>query len=193
MRPLFLLIFQIVTATVAHAQTPADEGERNLGRGTFLQKWKKLNRAEKILAVMDPLVAYQVAKVAIQARDRAAQLYPHSIENGPGDAFRHAYWNALMKRRVGPLWAKAWADAHETAPAADTPIKVMRRKMDLFNNEAGREVATLFSYWIDDQELEDRVLKLLRDGDLRVVETAKSQGRPVDPALWRSSDNQRPY
>lgn len=195
-----ILLFQMVAMTVvgltgatAHAQNDRDEGERDLTRGGWIARWKRLNRAEKALVVVDPLTAYTVARIAIHARNRAAALYPHSIESGPGDAFRHAYWNALMVKHVGWWAAKAWADAHEYGPSPTTLKKRMLRKMDFFNNKAGRDCTSSFDLWVTNEQLEDRVLTLLKSGDLRVIETERSHGSPIEPALTPSTDNQRPY
>ncbi|MFG1793692.1 DUF6973 domain-containing protein [Nocardia sp. NPDC049149] len=53
------------------------------------------------------------------------------------DAFRHAYWNALMTRKYGADWAKRYATAHEGIPG--NPPE--REAMDLYNNEVGRNIA----------------------------------------------------
>ncbi len=58
--------------------------------------------------------------------------------NGPGDAFRHAYWNALMTRRAGAQEAERFATAHEQTPGGNTDAA---RRMDLHNNAAGRRIA----------------------------------------------------
>lgn len=57
--------------------------------------------------------------------------------DGHRDAFRHAYWNALMAKEFGQDWARAFGTAHEGLP--DNPAN--REAMDLFNNEVGREIA----------------------------------------------------
>lgn len=53
------------------------------------------------------------------------------------DAFRHAYWNALMTQRFGEDWTRDFATAHERPPNNPATAEAM----DLYNNEVGREIA----------------------------------------------------
>lgn len=53
------------------------------------------------------------------------------------DAFRHAYWNALMTQRFGEDWTRDFATAHERLPNNPAAAEAM----DLYNNEVGREIA----------------------------------------------------
>src|SRR5262249_43811626 len=58
--------------------------------------------------------------------------------DGHRDAFRHAYWNALMTRQNGEEWARQFATAHEGVPGD----YAVREAMDLYNNEVGRRIAS---------------------------------------------------
>ncbi len=69
------------------------------------------------------------------ALDKAQQLYPNSVHNGNGDAFRHALFSALNAKVLGVSLAKQLGDAHELIP--NNPI--LENQMDLFNNQAGRD------------------------------------------------------
>lgn len=73
-----------------------------------------------------------LAKIA--AREAQARFPKVLLEDGPGDAFRHAYWAALMARSFGPEKSKEFTDAHESG-ARNSPEQ---RKMDLHNDAAGR-------------------------------------------------------
>lgn len=57
--------------------------------------------------------------------------------DGHRDAFRHAYWNALLTNRFGAEFAETFATAHEGTPGN----RADREAMDLYNNEAGRRIA----------------------------------------------------
>ncbi len=60
------------------------------------------------------------------------------LHNGSGDALRHALFNALNTQTVGEKLTKELGDAHEE----DRPNQpVNEKKMDLNNNEVGRDVA----------------------------------------------------
>ncbi|MEU4315872.1 hypothetical protein [Nocardia sp. NPDC024068] len=74
--------------------------------------------------------------MADQATEAAEENYPDSVDDGHGDAFRHAYWNALMAQRFGPDWTEIYGTAHEKS-GGNPPN---REAMDLFNNQLGREI-----------------------------------------------------
>lgn len=57
--------------------------------------------------------------------------------DGHQDAFRHAYWNALLTKEYGEPWTKAFATAHESGPRNPGA----REAMDLYNNEVGRKIS----------------------------------------------------
>lgn len=58
------------------------------------------------------------------------------------DAFRHAFWNALLTSRFGESTAETITTRHEQLPdnLAD-PKAAVREAMDLHNNEVGRTIA----------------------------------------------------
>lgn len=80
------------------------------------------------------------------------------------DAFRHAYWNAILSRRFGPYWTAKFTTAHESDPSNPGP----REAMDLYNNEVGREIAGAHPN-ASEEELADHVEEALRDGRLVVL------------------------
>lgn len=82
--------------------------------------------------------------------------------DGHRDAFRHAYWNAMMAREFGQDWAKAFATAHEGLPGNSAN----REAMDLYNNEIGRKIAAEHP-------------KASRDELAGFVDAAVKQGRMV--------------
>lgn len=53
---------------------------------------------------------------AKKAFDKANELYPNSIYNGKGDAYRHALWNALTSLLIGSDLANQLTTAHEEKP-----------------------------------------------------------------------------
>ncbi|MEQ4568184.1 hypothetical protein [Paenarthrobacter sp. CAP02] len=62
----------------------------------------------------------------------ADERFPSADQNDDqNDAFRHAYWNALMVKEFGAEWAEDYATAHEQLPGNPAP----REAMDLYNNE----------------------------------------------------------
>jgi hypothetical protein len=93
------------------------------------------NLQEQSLAQESPLVALKVKLAAVIAQSQTTFFYYDGFLNGNADAFRHAYWNALMLRTVGKDWAERWADAHENGAPRNPPLQ---KRMDLFNNRLGR-------------------------------------------------------
>ncbi|MEO9328556.1 DUF6973 domain-containing protein [Gordonia aurantiaca] len=84
---------------------------------------------------------FQIEKKADSvARERHPdkQGQNNSLADGHGDAFRHAYWNALMTERFGEEWTERFTNAHEGL--GGNPAH--REAMDLYNNEVGRRIAT---------------------------------------------------
>lgn len=80
------------------------------------------------------------------------------------DAFRHAYWNALMVKEYGAEWAEDYATAHEQLPGNPGP----REAMDLYNNEVGRNIAVA-NPDASAEELADLIEKAVKNGDTVVV------------------------
>lgn len=72
-------------------------------------------------------------KIAFDAAD--ARYTVDVLHNGNGDAFRHAYWNALMVKHIDYNWAYDWATAHEEGAPNNPPLE---KEMDLYNNREGR-------------------------------------------------------
>ncbi|MFJ4264431.1 DUF6973 domain-containing protein [Paenarthrobacter nicotinovorans] len=95
----------------------------------------------------------------------ADERFPSADQNDDqNDAFRHAYWNALMVKEFGAEWAEDYATAHEQLPGNPAP----REAMDLYNNEVGRNVAIAHPD-ASAEELADLIEKAVNNGDTVVV------------------------
>jgi hypothetical protein len=123
-------------------------------------------------------------------------------EDGHNDAFRHAYWNALMTSRFGEEWAEDFATAHEQVPGNPAA----REAMDLYNNEVGRRIAAE-NPDATPAELADLVEQAVRDGEMVVInedgdleysdqiadgQTGRATGGPIegqDPEFNADSGN----
>ncbi|CAM4074637.1 DUF6973 domain-containing protein [Kibdelosporangium persicum] len=85
--------------------------------------------------------------------------------DGHADAFRHAYWNALMTQRYGEEWARDFATAHERNPSSHhIPVG-----MDLHNNEVGRQIARA-NPDASPEELATLVEQAVKDGKMVVID-----------------------
>lgn len=85
--------------------------------------------------------------------------------DGHTDAFRHAYWNALMTKRFGEDFATRFASAHEGS--GDNPAD--REAMDLYNNEVGRRIASQ-NPDASEEELADLVQRAIGNGEMVVID-----------------------
>lgn len=96
----------------------------------------KFTEGVRCVFQVGPIDCYTARNDANTAYATAEELYPDSLHNGPGDAFRHCYWNALMTIHINKDQAKIVADNHEeisNGPEAEN-------KMDYKNNEVGRGI-----------------------------------------------------
>ncbi len=85
--------------------------------------------------------------------------------DGHEDAFRHAYWNALLVKEFGPDFARKFATAHEGRPGNPGT----REAMDLYNNEVGRQIA-IDHPDADGDELARLVQEAVDDGNVVVID-----------------------
>ena len=86
---------------------------------------------------------FSASKVFVQGnKERAVSTAENSkldgLEDGPADALRHSYFNALNTRTAGEEFAKEQGDAHKKDSKSRSPNAV---KMDLHNNAVGIQVA----------------------------------------------------
>ena len=103
----------------------------------------------------------------------ANRLYPavpgavNPGQDDHNDAFRHAYWNALMTLYMGPEYAEEFATAHERLPEIDTLPE--REAMDLYNNEVGRRIVTESAIVPAEADLAGLVSDAVESGSLLVL------------------------
>ncbi|WP_408609373.1 DUF6973 domain-containing protein [Caldicellulosiruptor changbaiensis] len=87
------------------------------------------------------------------------------LHNGNGDAFRHAYWNALMVKYIDYSWAYDWATAHEEGATGQPAIE---KEMDLYNNMMGRTLV-LGNESKSDEEIADIIQNAVRNGKMKRI------------------------
>lgn len=109
---------------------------------------------------------------AQKATWKSEELFPNSLRNGKGDAFRHAYWNALNVILLGDNLAESLATAHEDQPPTYT-YSHKETQMDLFNNEVGRSKHSWFSNGFS--SLTNSIINSITNGELRYL--SHLQGR----------------
>ncbi len=98
---------------------------------------RNITKEELILVAKYPSDATKVFNNSKTASSEAERLYVKStLYLGNGDAFRHAYWNALNVKSVGVTKARDFANAHESETKDGND-----KTMDLRNNVLGRNIA----------------------------------------------------
>ena len=76
---------------------------------------KNATKEELLLVAKYPTQSVKIFNNSSTASNTASSLYKaETLYLGNGDAFRHAYWNALNLKSVGADIAKAFANAHES-------------------------------------------------------------------------------
>lgn len=108
---------------------------------------------------------YYIQKEAFEMAEKFAGA--NGQEDGLGDAYRHAYWNALMVNRFGADWAKQYGDAHESLP--NNPKT--KAFMDLWNNSIGITIAQENPN-ISKQELANKIAEAVRSGKTVIIDGA---------------------
>jgi hypothetical protein len=134
---------------------------------------EEIDAMKKLLlsSPMGPAHVIEHTQLTETARDTAKEVFPASVDDGKGDAFRHAYWNALMTQQYGEDWTKEFATAHEKS-GGNTP---QREAMDLYNNELGRKVALAHPDASPD-ELKELIRNEIDNGNAIVIENKNPDG-----------------
>jgi len=118
------------------------------------------------------IVGVEAGVLSESATYTARKTFPDLEQhNDPSDAFRHAYWNALLTRVLGDDFAEAFTNAHETeyAPPEYVTDPHAETFMDLFNNAVGRRIAASMSNSrITNVELQAKIYDALKNGQLIV-------------------------
>lgn len=96
-----------------------------------------LTKKEVQLCLSHLVKCHQTKETVDHARSVAPSTFRDGAWLGRQDAFRHAYWNALMVAEIDSSWASKWATAHES----ETPTG-NDKSMDLKNNSTGRNLSS---------------------------------------------------
>lgn len=167
---------------VEHFNWTVDEAKNFSTLGFYEETkatWSTLTPAEKLLVVGDPGMGYATISTRDKAYSYTLTNYGHSGAGDESDAFRHAVWNALMCKHISKMWANLMATAHEnvddaylTRVFADGFTGAAHKRMDLHNNEKGRDcwnVLTDFIVLVSDGDLQNRVIAKIRAGEMIIL------------------------
>ena len=122
---------------------------------------KNATKEELLLVAKYPTQSVKIFNNSSTASNTASSLYKaETLYLGNGDAFRHAYWNALNLKSVGADIAKAFANAHES----ETP-EGNDKTMDLRNNTVGRNIGRSYSN-SSNATIKNKVIEAVNQGRL---------------------------
>lgn len=142
-----------------------------MGKGPIIKGiFSGLTPAEKIYLALHPHHIGIIRENADKALAEAQSLFPSSVHNGDGDAFRHCFWSALLGRDIGQSNAIEFTTAHEGYsgnPAGE-------RAMDLHNNAVGAKIGGA-SPGATDAALSLACQNALRTGKLRTSPAGTGQ------------------
>jgi len=104
---------------------------------------------------------------AKKARDKAIELFPNSLHNGIGDAYRHALWNAYCYLTIAGNIGEQLTTAHENKPNEIPGYNFNDKEveMDLYNNHQG----VLIGMTSNLINVSDNVLNAINNGHLRYL------------------------
>jgi hypothetical protein len=108
--------------------------------------------------------AYRVADQYFPRTDDKGIPIP-GVNDGHNDAFRHAFYNAMLTKEFGVDFAAAFGTAHEGKPGNEAD----REAMDLYNNELGREIAEA-NPDATPQELAELIFSAIQRGEALVID-----------------------
>lgn len=120
----------------------------------IFKKFKTLSCAEKVWVLKHPFTASKAlkyTKIALKVTEKVKKdtILDGDANGGQVDAFRHAYWMALLTQKIGCKKALSLGSAHEKGnyqqfkknKKEDGTVPDLKAcEMDLFNNVIGSEI-----------------------------------------------------
>ncbi len=153
------------------------------------KSFSKLSSPEKYWVMTHPFVVKKAFNTTQQARTVTDSLKRNGIladgNGGQLDAFRHAYWMALLVQKISPKKAEKLGKAHEKGNYADWKkgnqedsmrADSMLCVMDLKNNTSGIKIGLEYATDTSSSKisLEMKVLKSVENGRLLIVKKTTS-------------------
>lgn len=170
-KKIFLLLFTFMFQMIA------------LGQNTSkIKSFKKLSCPEKLWVVTHPFIAkkaFHITQIAQKETKKvmAENLHDKEVSGGQADAFRHAFWMALLVQEISARKANKLGKAHEKGNYRDfkknrleeeeVPDKISS-EMDLWNNQAGILIGEKHC-GSDKEQLKQFVIKAIRNGEMKII------------------------
>jgi len=182
--------------------------EKAKGQDKPQSPYKQLSCAEKRWVIFHPFIAKKTYRLSLAAREASKELLNDPAldgdENGGQvDAFRHAYWMALLSQNICWKKARSLGKAHEKGNYKDfkkgkteegqRPDSAMNA-MDLYNNGVGLEIGKSkkkipvndLKRMVQDSVLAGRMQIILKNADRLPLDCERNV---IDTALYRHQWN----
>jgi LysM repeat protein len=162
----------------------------------------KFNRIVSSSGTDNEINAFRVADQYFPRVDDQGAPIPGG-NDGHNDAFRHAFYSAMLTKEFGVGFSAAFGTAHEGLPGNEAD----REAMDLYNNELGRKIAEA-NPDASPKELADLIQGAIQRGEAVVIDrhgelvfsnqeavghTGRADDAPVDgvitPPKWNTESN----
>jgi hypothetical protein len=143
----------------------------------------KISRPEKCWAIGHPFIAKKTFRLTGEALLVADSIHEFgilrgSMSGGQPDAFKHAYWMALLSQKISTRKARKLGKAHEKGNYL-TYKKAKRKglvdshnllasEMDLWNNDKGIEIGG-YNKNISAIQLQQIVIDSIKSGAMRII------------------------
>ncbi|WP_428743407.1 DUF6973 domain-containing protein [Tenacibaculum sp.] len=150
------------------------------------QEFKKLSSLKKTWVLLHPFKAKKaliVSREASRISDsiRVSSLLDGDFSGGKVDAFRHAFWMALLQQEIGKNSARSLGKAHEKENYQTYKKRKLEdgvvpdqisSEMDLFNNEIGLTLSEKGGK-LPKNGLIYRIINAIHQGKLKIIKKDK--------------------
>ncbi len=165
----------------------------------------KVSRQEIVWAIGHPFIAVKAKRLSKRALlvtdslEKACVLKDRS--GGQLDAFKHAFWMALLSQQVKVKKAKKLGFAHERFNSMQYKKgkgggDKAASEMDLWNNNVGARIGNLHKDAAEDT-LINLIIEAVKNGEMRIIkknskgESLDSEGQLIDNSTLKTWENKR--
>ncbi len=153
----------------------------------------KVSRPEKCWAISHPFIVkktFRLTKEALQVADSilVADVLKGSLSGDQPDAFKHAYWMALLSQNISARKAYKLGKAHEKGnylvykkakrKGLSDSHNILASEMDLWNNKMGSEIGSN-NKDIPSYQLQQIVIDSILAGAMRIIINNSLEGGDV--------------
>ena len=174
-------------------------------------RFRSLSGPEKCWVLFHPFVAKKAHRISLQAQKVGNKMLKDKELDADGnggqvDAFRHAYWMAVIAEEIGRCRARKLGIAHERGNKRDFQKSRLEEgtlpdeasiEMDLFNNNIGIDIQKQ-NKEVDDKQLQDLIKEAVLSGRMRVIKkndpgvSLDDEGKEIPEKEWQGKwENKR--